>query len=159
MTPSAARLILVVALLSAAPALHAQGRPLRVTGVRGIAFGTVFPGVQTAVPPSDAARSGRFDITGPKLSTVQITLTLPNRLTGPAGASMPLSFGVTDGGYSLTGSTTALVPFDPRLPFSAVLSSNGAASVFLGGTLLPPGPQPGGSYVGTLTITVAQLSL
>jgi len=40
-----------------------------------------------------------------------------------------------------------------------VLSSNGAASVFLGGTLLPPGPQPGGSYVGTLTIIVAQLSL
>jgi hypothetical protein len=156
--PPTVRSLFVAALLAAAPALHAQGRPLRADGVRGLTFGTVFPGVQVPVPASDAARSAQFEITGSKNSSIQITLLLPDQLTG-AGATIPLTFGATDGGYSLTGFTADLTPFDPRVPFTTALSNNGRVSVFLGGTLVPPNLQRAGSYVGTITITVAPLSL
>jgi len=158
MPSTVVRFLLVAALLAAAPALHAQGRPLRVDGMRGLTFGTVFPGVQVPVPASDAVRSAQFDITGNKDTSIQITLLLPGQLTG-AGASVPLTFGATAAGYSQTGSTAALTLFDPRVPFTTVLSNNGRGTIFLGGTLVPPASQRAGSYVGTITITVAPLSL
>ena len=156
--PPTLRSLLVAALLAAAPALHAQGRPLRADGVRGLTFGTAFPGIQVPVPASDAARSAQFDISGVKNSSIQITLLLPSQLTG-AGTTIPLTFGAADGGYSLTGSTAGLMPFDPRVPLTTVLSNSGRGTVFLGGTLVPPNSQRAGSYVGTITITVAPLSL
>ena len=47
--------------------------------------------------------------------------------------------------------------FDPRLPATFSLPTNGKASVFLGGRALPVGSQAPGSYSGTVTLVVSQL--
>ncbi len=143
-------------LLGAAP-LVAQGRPLRVVGVRGVSFGTVLPGLPRTVLRTDPANSGEFDLSGFKFSQLELTFTLPSVLNGPAGASMPLSFGSSDAGYSVSQSIASQVGFDPRQPFVAVLSNNGRGSVFVGATANPLASQRAGSYTGTLTLTVAYL--
>ncbi len=142
--------------LAGAGELRAQ---LAATGVRDLAFGNVLPGVPSTVQRTDAARSGQFDITGPILGRVEITFTLPATLIGGAGATMPTSFGSTSAGYSANGSIAAQTAFDPRTPFRATLSLLGRGSVFLGGTVAPPGSQGAGSYTAFVTITVAMVGL
>src|SRR3989441_9610608 len=89
---------LIGALLLAVP-LHAQ-RPLTVTGVRGLTFGAVLPGVPRIILRTDPANSGEFDIRGPNNSQMLLSFVLPVAMTGPSGALMPLSFGAGDAGYS-----------------------------------------------------------
>lgn len=145
----------ILILLLGAPLLHAQrSRPIRVQGVRSLAFGTLLPGIPQLVPRTDPVRSGQFDIRGQRLSTVQLTFTLPTVMNGPLGATLPLSFGGNDGGYSVSQSVSAQVGFDPRAPFLATLSNNGRGAVFLGGTAQPLVSQRAGSYSGTVTLTV-----
>src|SRR6266540_2878173 len=88
-------LVIGVALLEAAvpSALAAQGKPLNVTGVRGLTFGAVFPGVPRVISRTDAANAGQFDIGHAKFAPIQLTFTLPSVMVGPAGATMPLAFG------------------------------------------------------------------
>jgi len=152
-TPLAALLAL------AACAYPVQGqRTPTVTSVRGLAFGTLLPGVPVVVPPSDAARGAQFDIRANNRGVVLIAFALPVAMTGP-GAPLPLSFGATSAGFSASGSTTGMTLFDPRVPFTGTVSNNGRATIFLGGTALPAGTQGAGSYTGTVTLTVANVSL
>lgn len=147
--------MLCILLLGGAPAVHAQrGRPIRAQGVRALAFGTLLPGVSQPILRTDPLRSGQFDVTGQKLSNVQLIFTLPGAMTGPAGAVLPLSFGGNDAGFSVSQSVASQVGFDPRAPFLATLSKNGRGSVFLGGTAQPVPAQRPGSYSGTVTLTV-----
>lgn len=150
------RSMLHVLLLAGAP-LAAQGRPLTVTGARALGFGTVLPGVPQAVLRTDPVNSGEFDIKGPKFSNVQLTFTLPTAMTGPAGATMPLSFGGSDAGYSSTQAIGSQVGFDPKQVFVGQLPNNGRASVFIGGTALPGSAQRAGGYTATLTLSVTIL--
>lgn len=142
--------------LAGATALPAQrrGRPIRARGVRALAFGTLLPGVPQPVARTDPLRSGQFDVTGRRFSSVQLSFSLPSVMNGPAGATLPLSFSSNDAGYSVSQSVTAQVGFDPRAPFTATLSHNGRGSVFLGGTARPLPTQRPGSYNGTVTLTV-----
>ncbi len=144
-------------LIFGASALGAQGRPLRVEGVRALAFGVLFPGISNAVLRTDAALSGQIDFKGVKHSRVQVDFALPTSLTGPAGAVLPLSFAAGDAGYSASQSIANQTAFDPRLPFVATLSNNGRGSIFLGGTASPTAGQRAGTYTGLITITVAYL--
>jgi hypothetical protein len=153
-TPLAAVLL---ALAACAFPLQGQRTPT-VTSVRGLAFGTLLPGVPTVVSPSDAARSAQFDIKANNRGVVQITFSLPAAMTGP-GAPLPLSFGATSAGFSASGSTTGMTLFDPRVPFTGTASNNGRATIFLGGTAAPAGTQRAGSYTGTVTLTVANVSI
>jgi hypothetical protein len=152
-------LVIGGALLSAAlaPVLGAQGKPLTVTGVRGLTFGAVFPGVPLAVTRTDPANSGQFDIKGPNQSQVLLTFILPLTMTGPAGAQMPLAFGSSDAGYSQSQAIGSQVGFDPKQPFTATLSNNGRGSVFVGGTANPAPNQRAGAYTAVLTLTVTVL--
>ncbi len=146
---------LIGALLLAVP-LHAQ-RPLTVTGVRGLTFGAVLPGVPRIILRTDPANSGEFDIRGPNNSQMLLSFVLPVAMTGPSGALMPLSFGAGDAGYSQSQSIGSQVGFDPKQPFTATLSNNGRGAVFVGGTANPTTNQRAGAYTATLILNVTVL--
>jgi hypothetical protein len=126
-----------------------------VNGVRDLTFGTVVPGVPSTVARTDMTNTGRFDLAGSPLAQVQLTFTLPLTMAGPAGATMPISFGGGSGGFSWFPSAFLMVGFDPSTPFTSRLGLNGRAYVFLGGTASPAPTQRAGNYAGQITLTVA----
>src|SRR2546425_3109814 len=132
---------LLLVLLSGTTRLNAQGRPLTVSGVRSLVFGAVFPGVPRTISRTDPANSGQFDLTGANNNQALLTFTLPLVMTGPVGATLPLSFASSDAGYSSTQAIGSQVAFDPKQPFLATLNKNGRGSVFIGGTGQPGAPQ------------------
>src|SRR5207247_1233214 len=87
--------VVIGAMLLGVP-LVAQGKPLTVTGVRGVTFGAVLPGVPRVILRTDPANSGQFDIKGPKGGPVLLSFVLPLSMTGPGGALMPIVFGARD---------------------------------------------------------------
>lgn len=151
--PQATLCLLLFAGATALPAQRGR-RPIRAQGVRSLAFGTLLPGVPQPVARTDPLRSGQFDLTGQRFSAVQLSFSLPSVMNGPGGATLPLSFGSNDAGFSVSQTVAAQVGFDPRAPFTATLSRNGRGSVFLGGTARPLPSQRPGSYSGTVTLTV-----
>jgi len=148
--------VVVGAMLLGVPLL-AQGKPLTVTGVRGVTFGAVLPGMPRVVLRTDPANSGQFDIKGPKGGPVLLSFVLPLSMTGPGGALMPIVFGASDAGYSPTQSIGSQVGFDPKQPTTVTFPNNGAASVFVGATANPAANQRAGAYTGTITLTVTVL--
>jgi hypothetical protein len=151
--------VIGMALLGAAlpPVVGAQGKPLNVTGVRGLTFGAVFPGVPRVISRTDPANAGQVDIGYAKFSPILLTFTLPSAMAGPAGATMPLVFGASDAGYSSPETITSQVGFDPRVPFATALDKNGRAAVFIGGRAQPAPSQRAGAYTATITLTVTVL--
>ena len=147
--------IVLSAMLVGVPLL-AQGKPLTVTGIRGVTFGAVLPGVPRVILRTDPANSGQFDIKGPKAS-VLLSFVLPLTMTGPAGAQMPLMFGASDAGYSQTQAIGSQVGFDPKQPFTAAVPNNGRASVFVGATANPATNQRAGAYTATIVLDVTVL--
>jgi len=151
---SVAALAGLALLATLAVPLEAQ-RAIRVTAVRSLVFGTVFPGVRRSVLRTDALNSGQLDIRATRSAQVQLIFSLPAVMNGPAGATMPVSFGGNDGGFSATRSVASQVGFDPRVPYTARLSATSSrASVFLGGSANPLTSQRAGTYTGTVTLTV-----
>jgi hypothetical protein len=132
-------------------------RPLAVTGIHPLTFGTVLPGVPAVVSRSSAANAGQFDLIGPHDTQAALTFTLPVVMTGPAAATIPLLFGGSDAGYSQSQSIGSQIGFDPRQPFVITFSQQGRGSVFLGGTAQPATTQRAGSYTATITLTVVSL--
>jgi len=124
-----------------------------VTGIRPLAFGAVLPGFASTIAPTNPSNSGQLNLTGTKSSYVFFTLSLPTAMTGPGGASLPLSFGASSGGYSATQSTSSETAFDPRTYQFVQLSGTGRGSVFVGGTASPAANQVAGSYSATLTLS------
>lgn len=151
------RLVLAVAALSAWPTPGVAQRPLTVQSVRSLTFGTLLAGVNKSVLRTDAINGGQLDISGPKNVQVLLTFALPASMTGPVGATLPLSFGSNDGGWSPPQQVGTQVAFDPRVSFTAPLDQNGKVSVYLGGTAKPTASQKAGSYTGTITLTVVVL--
>ena len=146
------RIWLLGLLVGTASPLSAQ---LQVSGIRALVFGTVIPGVATAVPPSDPVNSGELQIKSAVGRTVLIVFTLPTSLNGPAGATMPISFGASDGVTVGASTNNVPFPFDPRLPFLFTpISSPPRLNVFLGGKVTPATNQPAGAYSNTITMTV-----
>jgi hypothetical protein len=143
-------------LLLAATAARAQN--IQVVGIQGVAFGTMVPGISKVVPRTDGLNAARFDIKGAGNSRiVQLQFTLPAALSGPGGATMPLSYTAGDAGFSASQSVGDQVGFDPRTPYTATLSGPGRGSVFLGCRATPSPNQAAGSYSATLTLTVTYL--
>jgi len=136
--------------------LAAQGKPLTVTGVHGVTFGAILPGVPRVVLRTDPANSGQLDIKGPK-GNVLLSFVLPLTMTGPSGALMPLAFGASDAGYSATQAIGSQVGFDPKQSFTATIPNNGRASVFLGATANAAANQRAGAYTATIILNVTVL--
>jgi hypothetical protein len=67
--------------------------PLTGMGTRALQFGVIVPGTTTVTVLPRSSAGGEFRIAGVKTrKSVDISFTLPTQLTGPAGASIPLSF-------------------------------------------------------------------
>jgi hypothetical protein len=141
--------------LGASGSAAQASRPLTVTGLRQLDFGTLFPGVPATVLRTDAAFSGAFDMRGTNRAEVSISMTLPAALLGPGGRTLPLQFTAGDAGYSQSNTIGAATAFDPRVPLVTRLANNGRLYVWLGGTALPASTQWPGDYNATVTLTAA----
>ena len=150
-------ILLLIGLWWVTPA-WSQGPPgqgLGVTGTQNLSFGPLFAGVPSSISPADRARSGQFLISGSRLTEVRIDFVLPGEMVSAQGATIPLSFGSGDGGYSRTPSVRQSSAFDPRVALITQLGSNGRLYLFLGGTALPQPQQRAGVYTAPITLTIA----
>ena len=148
-------LALGVATILGPGTVAAQGRPLSARGQQDLQFGPLLPGVPITVSRLDAANAGQFEIRGRRNTEVQVELTLPAVMTSGSGATLPLQFSAGDAGYSTDPAIGSSQAFDPRVPLTTVLASNGKLYIFLGGTALPGSQQAAGTYAATITLTVA----
>ena len=148
-------------LLVLAPALLALARPgaaqISVVPIRDLAFGPVLVGVPSYVPPSHPTRSGQFRLTAPVSSKVRLRFTLPSRLDGPAGATLPISFGNNDAIASGTAPNSVPENFNPKGASVQMIVPSPIVNVWIGGTVSPAGNQPQGNYTGTIIFTVTPL--
>jgi hypothetical protein len=148
--------LLVVPLLLLASPLAAQGRPIQVEGLKNLAFGLLLAGTPISVPRTDPVRAGQLSVTAQPKSPIILQVSLPASMSGPAGATLPLSFSANDGGFSAEGAIAAQVAFDPRNSTVVITNSqNGRGTVYLGGTAQPAFNQQPGNYTGVITLTVA----
>lgn len=149
------RLILPL-LLAAAPPLLAQGRPIRVEGIKPLAFGQILAGAPVPVLRTDPVRAGQINLSAQPQTQIILQLALPAAMTGPLGATLPIVFGANDAGFSPQGAIGNQTAFDPRNATVVITNAqNGRGSVFVGGTAQPAFNQPPGSYTGVITLTVA----
>jgi hypothetical protein len=142
--------VLALALLLCVSPLAAQVQVTRVDDVR---FGNVLRGVPKTVLRTDASAAGRYDIVTPANRFLLITFTLPTVMNGPGGVTMPLSFTGTTAGYSDAQNIGSQVGFSPATG-TLRRSTDGQASVFLGGTVSPTAVQVAGSYSGMITLNL-----
>jgi hypothetical protein len=142
---------LAFALFGAKTGAAQQGAQVR--GVRDLTFGIVIPGVPLHIMRTDPVNSGQFEVRAPPPKIIVMTFTLPATLSGPLGATMPLSFATNDAGFSATNAIGSQVAFDPHQPYSALMVNN-RVGVFLGGTVSPSPTQRAGAYTGTVVLSV-----
>lgn len=168
--------------LCAAPAAYAQGTgtvratatilfpPLTANGVRPLQFGTVVPGTPVTVQPS-APGSGEVRISGTRnRRSLSITLNLPANLVNARGQTMPMDF---NGNFAANCEVTTAGVCDPTSyvawnPVSASTFNDtpdrvrkgrprydlDSFSVYIGGIVRPAAGQAGGTYTGTIGVTV-----
>ncbi len=153
MARSSALFILILALgLSRNVSAQATVSPLR-----SLAFGPVIQGIPKHILPTDASLSGEFQFIAPLNSNIRISFTLPTRLNGPTGATMPISFNTTDGVAQGTASNSVPATFNPNVSNTYQLVTSNRILVFIGGTVSPITTQRTGSYTGTITMTITIL--
>ncbi len=137
-------------LAAALPAmLRAQ---VQVVGVRDLAFGLVIAGVPTTVSPGDPTRSGEFTVDAPRGSRISVSFALPAGLTGPPGASLPISF--TNRDALATGLGRGAQAFDPRRSRTFRFPRAGVMTLYLGGTASPSTGQAPGAYMAPVILNV-----
>jgi spore coat protein U-like protein len=126
-----------------------------VSGVRDLNFGPVIQGIATQVAPSDPVRSGQFYFRTAALGTrVRIQFTLPTRLNGPAGATMPIAFRNNDAIARGTAPSSVPATFNPNGAAVFTMATSVDANVWLGGRVTPAANQAVGSYANTVVMTI-----
>jgi hypothetical protein len=128
-----------------------------VSPLRDLTFGPVIQGIPKHILPNDATRSGEFQFIAALGNNIRIAFTLPNRLNGPAGATMPIAFSTTDAIAQGTGPTSVPVTFNPNVSNQFQLVSSNRILVFIGATASPAANQRVGNYSGTITMTITVL--
>jgi hypothetical protein len=127
--------------------------PLTAAGVNDLNFGVVTAGTPKA-PTSLASDAGRFTISGQPSTPVTVSFTLPTVLTGAGNATIPITFGSSDGlfwhPYPGTFST-----FSPSSASPQTLDATGSLVIGISGTVSPPTLTSTGLYTGTITLTVS----
>ncbi len=126
--------------------------PLTAAGVNDLDFGSVTAGTPKA-PTSLSANAGRFNISGQASTAVTVSFTLPTVLTGPAAATIPITFSSTDG-LLWSAFPTTFTTFNPNAPFFTTTSGSGSLVIGISGTVSPPLATTTGIYSGTVTLTV-----
>jgi len=148
-------ILVATAVVLTARSAHAQ---ISVAGVRDLAFGSVAAGITTIVLPTDPIRSGQATITASLGNQVQIKLTLPTRLNGPSGATMPVSFSTGD--VFVQENSTGSLPdyFNPGGAKVFKFSRGTQAFIRIGGRVTPAVGQRSGPYGNSALITVTFLN-
>jgi hypothetical protein len=140
------------------------------SGVRPMNFGTVVPGTTTTVAPQ-TPQGAEFHIGGLLgRKSVDITLTLPASLSGPGGATIPLSFaGANAAACELDAlgvcQTASLVSWDPvAKPTTRVRPTkfgpgpkvfvNDQLALYLGASVSPAASQRPGHYAASATVLI-----
>jgi hypothetical protein len=83
--------------------------PLTGTGVRALQFGLIVPGTTTVTVLPNTGADGQYRIAGVQnRKSMDISFTLPTQLTGPAGATIPLSFNGNYAGLCEINDTTGV---------------------------------------------------
>jgi hypothetical protein len=150
----AIRSSLILAIAAAFSASRATAQTV-VSGIRDLNFGVVIQGVATSVAPTDPVKSGQFYFRTPGIgSRARIQFTLPTRLNGPAGATMPITFQNTDGFIQGTAPTSIGLTFNPNATSTFNMVTSADANVWLGGRVTPAINQTVGAYTNTVIMTV-----
>jgi hypothetical protein len=122
-----------------------------VSGVNGLAFGNVTPGVAKTVAITDAG-AGRFDVDKANDENVTLSFTLPANLTSGAN-SLPI--GSWTGGWNTTPDAASATGFVPSAAGHTTAGATGTAvHVYVGATVTPPAGQAAGAYSGDVTMSV-----
>lgn len=144
--------------------------PITGSGIRPMNFGTVVPGTTTTVAPR-AAEGAEFHVGGLLgRKSVDITFTLPAALSGPGGATIPLSFaGATAAACELDAlgvcQTASLTSWDPvASPTTRVRPTkfgpgpkvfvNDQMALYLGASVSPAASQRPGHYAASATVLI-----
>jgi hypothetical protein len=139
-------------------------------GVRPLNFGIVVPGSSVSVAPR-SAQGAEFRIAGLLgRKSVDLTLTLPTVLTGPGGATIPLTFAGANAAaceLNLLGicQTASLASWDPvASPTTRVRPTkfgpgpkvfvNDQLALYLGASVAPPATQRAGHYTASATVVI-----
>lgn len=139
-------------------------------GVRPLNFGTVIPGTTVSVAPR-SAQGAEFRIAGLLgRKSVDLTLTLPTVLTGPGGATIPLTFAGANAAaceLNVLGicQTTSLVSWDPvaspttrvrptRFGPGPKIFVNDQLALYLGASVATPATQRAGHYTASVTVVI-----
>ena len=147
------RFILVLPLAALLAVSHPAAAQITLTPVRDLAFGPVIVGLPSYVGPSHPVKSGQFRLDAPVSSRVQLRLTLPKALDGPAGATLPIDFANNDALHVGAGSGSVPETFNPKGTRNLRITDP-TTFIFIGGTVSPAGSQQQGQYAGTITLTV-----
>jgi len=144
-------------LLSTFVATQPSAAQITVAGVRDLSFGSVTRGIPASISPSDVVNSGQWNIGVAALRTIRLTFTLPTNLTGPGGATLPITFGNSDAWRKETLALGAGTFFNPNNPVTFLVLLGPTVTVRLGGLVSPSVSQVAGSYQGTVILTVLLL--
>ena len=143
--------------------------PLTGTGTRALEFGVIVPGTTTVTVLPRTSAGGEFRITGVKSrKSIDISFTLPTQLSGPAGASIPLSFNGNFAGLCEIDTSGAcvvasFVTWNPittpsfrdqptRYQPGRKVYAFDQYQVYLGGTASPSATQRQGSYTASIGV-------
>lgn len=130
---------------------------MTVTGSNDLDFGTVTPGVDKSVEKIAVGSAGEWTVVaGGSGAEVTLDFTLPNSLSAGA-SSLSIIFSNSDASYAnsaLASQTSPSVSMNPSLVTTANLSSTGAMTVWLGGSVSPIMSQSAGEYTASIQLTV-----
>ncbi len=143
--------------------------PLSGVGTRALQFGVIVPGTTSVTVLPNTPRGGEFRIAGVKnRKSIDISFTLPTQLTGPAGASIPLSFngnyaglceidtaGLCEAASYFTWNPVTTPSFrdqPTRYKPGRKVYQYDAYQLYLGGVALPAANQRQGTYTASIGV-------
>ena len=148
-----ATILALLFLFSAAPA----AAQVSVAGNRSLAFGFLTRGLTTTVLPTDAVKSGQWNVGAPVGQLLLVHITLPNQLQGPSGATLPVTFDADDALIQGTWAGAAANYFNPAGLGLFRFTGGNQAVVRLGGRASPSTTQRAGAYTNTAVCVIIVL--
>ena len=129
--------------------------PISIAGDNDLDFGTVFPGINKTILYTDLANGGHWSISGATGREVDLTFVLPLTLAS-GGDNLAIVFAAGSAARNTSDVVGGATTFDPSAVETAFLSGGapGTLFVWVGGEVQPTISQPGGTYTGTITLTI-----
>ncbi|HEV2733430.1 MAG TPA: hypothetical protein VGV85_01280 [Longimicrobiaceae bacterium] len=145
--------------------------PIVGTGVNPLTFGSISPGTTSVTVLPRTPAGGEWRLSGVRnRKSIAISFTLPAALTGPGGATIPLSFNgnyaglceIDNSGQCVLASyftwnpvtTPTFTDTPERYTPGRKVYAYDTYSLYIGGRALPPATPRAGSYTGTIGLTL-----